>query len=202
MIPLLGMRLTLALLSCLGLLPFIGHAAPILENVAGTIIGSNIYYGQSFTLPTGGPWNNITFNLFSDVPAATPFAVGTAFLFTSLYTGTPSGLSSAAPGFLASSTGISGGQYVFSPGLTLFPSTQYFLFVNTLISGASGADVFAGGNAYATLSSTSSFGATGSASVNFEVSGAAATPEPNSGALLASSLVGLVLIGGRRFVRN
>ena len=54
--------------------------------------------GQSITTPTGGPWDNLTFNWF-DSPGANivgiPIAGGTLFLLSSEYLGTPAALSSS-----------------------------------------------------------------------------------------------------------
>src|SRR5665213_2138965 len=87
--------------------------------------------GESFTTPGGGPWNDIAFNFFSDVPAATPLAGGDAFLFTQEYLGTPAAMSSATPGFLAASTSVAGGKYIFDPSVLLNPGTEYWLYVDT-----------------------------------------------------------------------
>ena len=99
--------------------------------------------GQSFTTPSGGPWHDITFNFFSDVPALTPLASGNAFLLTQEYLGTPGGLSTATPGFLAESTGlmaVNGGDvWVFASNIVLNPNTQYWIYEDTpiFITGAS-----------------------------------------------------------------
>jgi hypothetical protein len=98
----------------------------IASHTGGTSAGSQ-YPAESFTTPAGGPWNNITFNFVAG-DFATPAAVGTAYLLTQAYTGTPAGLSSSAAGFVAASTGVSGGKYVFAPSVTLQPNTQYFVF--------------------------------------------------------------------------
>jgi hypothetical protein len=100
----------------------------IVQNTAGTEINAPEVFGQSFTMPSsGGPWDNITFNFFSNSPATTPFTLGTAFLLNEQYLGMPSNLSTSTPGFLGESTGITGGMYVFSTALTLDPGVKYFL---------------------------------------------------------------------------
>src|SRR5262245_59696837 len=77
--------------------------------------------GQSFTTPAGGPWNHITFNFFT--PTGTATAGGTLYIFTSPYTGTPEDLSSSTT-YLAKSTGVSNGAYMFDPTtVTLQPNT-------------------------------------------------------------------------------
>jgi len=111
------------------------------------------FLGQSFTTPSpGGPWDDITFNVFSNVPATTPEAVGTAFFLDQLYSGTPSDLSSSTPGFLAASTGITGGMYVFPTALVLDPGVQYFVYENGLLPTTSGDDVISGREEYFTTS--------------------------------------------------
>lgn len=87
--------------------------------------------GESFTTPGGGPWTDIAFNFFSDVPAVTPLAAGDAFLFSQEYLGAPGAMSSATPGFLGESTSVAGGQYIFDPSMILNPGTEYWLYVDT-----------------------------------------------------------------------
>jgi hypothetical protein len=116
------------------------------------------YSGQSFTTVTVTPESNIAFNFFSDLPATTPYALGTGFLLSMEYLGTPADLSSATPGFLGQAT-ASGGFYTFDPSLTLLPATQYFFYENALIPGSSiiGGNVIAGGQQYLTVSANSDF---------------------------------------------
>jgi len=154
----------------------------IVINTAGTTPGSSgSYYGESFTTPGGGPWTNITFSFFSD-QGVTPTAAGTAYLFTVPYTGTPGGLAAsgsqslvrtgadprAAAGFLAASTGISGGAYVFPASVVLQPSTQYYVYANAPDSNFPGGILTGGAFAGATL-----FVATGSNAAFAPVAGAA-----------------------------
>jgi len=168
---------------------------------AGTLTES---FGETFTTPSGGPWNNITFNFFSDIPAVTPAAAGTAFLFSQVFTGTPSSLSSAAPGFIASSTGISGGAYVFSPSVQLAANTVYWIFENGVLT-VSGGNAVSGDTAYFAPTPTTNFDvAIGAAqATNFAVNGTAvgtaATPESSSVVLLLLGTIGLWLsVGCRR----
>ncbi len=100
------------------------------------------YFGATFTTPCGGPWNNITFSFYGTpasggAPASAPEAAGTAFLLTQAYTGSPSGLSSSTPGYVASSVSGSGGVYVFPPTVVLNPNTQYWVFENGQLSAIS-----------------------------------------------------------------
>eukprot|EP00456_Euglypha_rotunda_P024802 TRINITY_DN20210_c0_g1_i4.p2 TRINITY_DN20210_c0_g1~~TRINITY_DN20210_c0_g1_i4.p2 ORF type:complete len:106 (+),score=26.47 TRINITY_DN20210_c0_g1_i4:199-516(+) len=73
------------------------------SSIAGTIVeynGANTstdsaFIGQSITTPSGGPWTNVTFNLYdvSDNPSAN----GTLYLLTQEYLGAPNALSSGTP---------------------------------------------------------------------------------------------------------
>jgi len=76
-------------------------AATIDSQTAGSnfVGNSTNYFGESFTTPGGGPWTDIGFNFYSNIPATTPVAVGTAFMLSEEYSGLPSGLSSSTPGF-------------------------------------------------------------------------------------------------------
>jgi hypothetical protein len=176
-------------------------AGVIVVNTGGTAQSFGGFVGQSFTMPSsGGPWNDITFNFFSDVPATTPFAIGTGFLLDQAYLGTPSNLSSATPGFLAESTGITGGMYDFPAALTLNPGVTYFVYENTAFSfGAiTGGNIFAGEHSYFTTAASINF-APQSVANNFAVSGiAAAVPEPSTWAMMLLGFAGLGFVFRRR----
>src|SRR5258708_29050421 len=78
------------------------HAGTILQYSAGIgVSGGPTVAGQSFTTPSGGPWNWIRFN-FSSAADASPPAFGTAFLLSGSYSGTPAALRSPTPGFFDS----------------------------------------------------------------------------------------------------
>ena len=147
--------------------------------------------GESFTTPGGGPWNNIVFNFFSDVPATTPLAAGNAFLLTQEYLGDPASLSSSTAGFLAESVSVSGGQYIFDPSLLLDPNTEYWLYedadLQTTGSGtggsAAGQAYFAGSGSFSTLA--------GNELANYELDGTV-VPEP---ATWLTGLGGALLLG-------
>lgn len=118
--------------------------AQIMQITSGATGGTyGAYAGLTFTTPAGGPWSNITFNFYAtpamgSAPASTPEAVGTAFLLTQVYNGTPSNLSSSAPGYVASSISISGGVYIFPPSVVLNPNTQYWVYENGLLPSITG----------------------------------------------------------------
>ena len=172
------------------------HAAVITKNTSGNSGTLTESFGESFTTPAGGPWNNITFNFFSDRPPVTPSATGTAFLFSQAYTGNPAALSSAAPGFIASSTGISGGAYVFDPSVQLAANTVYWIFENGVLT-VSGGDAVSADTAYFAPTPSSNFVVAIGApqATNFAVNGTvvatAATPESSSSILLSLGMIGI-----------
>jgi len=100
--------------------------------------------GQSFTTPAGGPWNHITFNFFSDNSDTTAVAAGTLYIFKSAFTGTPADLSLST--FLAKSTGVSNGAYMFDAAFTLQPNMTYYAYsdstIATLALDSSGSGVY------------------------------------------------------------
>jgi hypothetical protein len=91
----------LAAVTLLGSTPWTAHADTITEYTAADGATISARFGQSLMTPSGGPWHDLTFNFFTDVPPTTPTAAGTAFLLTQEYLGTPAALSSSTPGFLA-----------------------------------------------------------------------------------------------------
>ncbi|HLH16860.1 MAG TPA: Ig-like domain repeat protein [Bryobacteraceae bacterium] len=182
-------------------------ATPTLGLNAGgnTPAPANTILGQSFMMPPNAtPWTGITFNFFSD-QGLTPVASGKAYLFSMPYTGTPGGLAAltnpagtsasamanaklrakkgaardAAAGFVAVSTGISGGAYVFPPAVTLQPGATYYLYVDTAAGGfpggiATGGSI-AGGVGFAAGGAAAAF-APMAGSANFRVNGVAVAP--------------------------
>jgi sugar lactone lactonase YvrE len=116
----------LLMLTAAGLAAVLPARAAVIDSYTTTNLLDNAgyYLGQSFTTPGGGPWNNITFNFFL---SGVPLANGTAYIFSSRYTGLVNGLSGGS-NLLATSTGTIGGKYVFNPTFTLQPGTTYFLY--------------------------------------------------------------------------
>jgi hypothetical protein len=192
-----GRLLSIILIATASLAP----AGVILQVTSGTGFATESF-GESFTTPSGGPWNSITFNFYSDVPAVTPAAAGNAFLLTQEYLGTPSGLSAATPGFLAESVSISGGVYIFNPSVVLDPNTEYWLYEDTLMtSTGSGTGGSAAGQAYFS-DGTSSFSVfDGGQLANFTLS-SSSVPEPSTLGLSAVGLIALALCVRRRRIAN
>ncbi len=186
-------------------------AGIVTEFAGGTLHNSStVYIGQSFFTPAGGPWNNIAFNFLAD---STPFATGTAFLLSQhlSWSGccdpppvyTPQMLDSAAPGFIAMSTGISNGQFVFASSVMLQPSTVYYLYVNALIPAhtlSGGAELGGPGGCCDAFfaSNESSPYIPGFGSANFQLFVVAA-PEPGTTGLM---LLGLLLLGFLAYARE
>ena len=108
------------------------------------------FYGQAFTTPGGGPWNSLAFNFYSDVPATTPVAAGTAFLLTQQYLGEPGALSMSTPGFLAESIEILDGQYIFAPRVQILGNTSYWIYENGPLQ-VSGGDTQPGALSYISI---------------------------------------------------
>jgi len=178
-------------------------AATIDSQTAGSnfVGNSTNYFGESFTTPGGGPWNDIGFNFYSNIPATTPVAVGTAFMLSEEYSGLPSGLSSSTPGFLAASTSISSGQFIFDSSLVLQPDTQYFLYATTPFSITAGRPDFSG-QAYISIGGSQDFTLlNGIEDANFLVSGNVTTPEPSSIVVTLPAL-GLFIMAQKRDRRH
>jgi uncharacterized protein (TIGR03437 family) len=89
--------------------------------------GTNTFFGWKFTTPHG-TWNNIQIAPLAHIGLVPMAATGTAYLLSQPFVGKPQDLSTSAPGFIATSTGVSGGYYTFAPGLTLQPNTVYYVF--------------------------------------------------------------------------
>jgi hypothetical protein len=153
------------------------EAGTIVEYTAANVF-QNQFTGQSVTTPAGGPFDNITFNFFSDTAATTPAAAGDLFILTQQYLGLPGGLSSATPGFLAESTGISGGIYQFAPSVTLQGGTQYFFYTDAQFQTAFAVPgTYAGGIMYFTTAGNELYEAHTTLDAAFRLSGTA-VPEP------------------------
>jgi VPDSG-CTERM motif len=182
--------------------PTLMRANTIAENIGGPdTSGSGFYWGQSFTTVMIGPESNIAFNLFSDVPATTPYALGTGFLLSMAYTGTPSSLSSSTPGFLGQAN-ASGGFWTFNSSLTLLPNTQYFFYENAALGSISGNNAYAGGQFYFSFSDMGNFLFGGGNSINFRVTGSPAGVPDGGSTLSLLGLASLGLVALRRKLRG
>ncbi len=158
---------------------------------------TDIALGQSVTTPSGGPWTDLTFNLLRSTN--TPYAIGDLYLLTQAYSGSPSGLSSSVAGFVASTSTISGGLWVFDPSVSVDGSTQYFLYMDTTfgdnVAMKYSGNTYSGGDAYAT--SSGNYGVR-SFDLTFNFSGTEASAAPEPGTALLMSAIALTAFGVRR----
>jgi hypothetical protein len=150
-----------------------------------------MFAGQSVTTLNNGPWNNLSFNFFG-VGALTPHAAGTLYLLSQVYTGTPSGLNSAVPGYLASSVNIIADQWRFNPSVTLQPNTQYFLFADTAVLVSGNGGLYAGGVFYNANNASTAFLPI-QADGYFTLNGTQ-IPEPKPALALAAGLLAIVAL--------
>jgi hypothetical protein len=170
------------------------NATVIRKNTSGSSFSVTGYWGHSVVIPSGGPWDNLTFNFYSDAsPAVTPHAFGTLFLLSQDYFGTADALSAATTGYIANSTSISGGKFVFPTNVTIQPNTTYFFYQDGTSSGNITGNAPSGvaGEFHSFISDSDSAytGATSSGS-NFSLEGTA-IPEPTTLALAAIALLGI-----------
>ena len=176
----------------------------ITENTSGVFVtgGSGFFLGQSVTTPTGNSWDNISFNLVDSITTL-PYAKGELFLLSASYADTAANLSSSTSGFLASTTDIVNGEWVFAPDVTLNPDTQYYFYTTTpFVSGLkiliSGGNPYPGGSASEAIG-TSPFIVAPSVDLVFTLNGTvAAVPEPATLALAALGALSLPLFRRRK----
>lgn len=171
--------------------------AVIVEELTGDDIATGgpdnglFYWGQLFITPAGGAWDHIRFNFFSDVPATSPAAGSEAFLLSQEYTGAPEDLDTSTPGFLAKSTGVESGSFVFPAEVRLESGKAYWVFQNAVPLRLSGeGDAFTSPFAfYFSADPSLAYVQIPFVSTNFRVSGEAvegsAIPEPGTFWLLA-----------------
>lgn len=149
------------------------------------------FYGVGFTVAGTGGFDDIVFSF--------GYAVGTGFLFSAPYTGTPNGLATSA--FLGSAPG-SGLDYNFASSLDLTGGQTYYFYTDGVSPGFSSAGVPTGTSFYYSNNFFHSFAdSNGNPAANFIVTGdpvASAIPEPSSIFLVATGLLGFAGIFRRR----
>lgn len=162
----------------------------LLGNLASTVQ----FQGQSVTIPNPGQYSGISFHFFD--ASNQPLAVGTLYLFSSVYTGTPDDLASAS--YLAASVIAAGNEYVFDPAVLLDGGKQYFFFADAAFSArGSITDHYSGGARYSTPDGTTGFDGPARGDLNFVLSGTP-VPEPAAAALLCVGLAGAAALRRRR----
>jgi hypothetical protein len=168
---------------------------------AGTANASSNFIGQEVTTPSGGPWNNLTFNYFSNVPATTPSASGHVFLLTQTYTGTPHGLNTLTPGFVAESTGIVANKYVFDSGVTIQPNHSYYFYNDSNPAESGSNSVESGFPLFFAGSADGNYGPLAGPEANFSLAGTpvstSAVPAPPAVVLVG---MGAGCVALRRYV--
>lgn len=182
-------------------------AAIIAENVPAPpdSAGSVETLGQRLITPSGGPWNQITFNfyLYYAVPGGgNPFATNTLFLLTQEYVGFSSNLSSGTSGYVAQSSGIQaedgGYEWTFPIDTTLDPDTEYWFYMG----GSPGAvlgistNTYADGYRYYEWAGLPYQGFS-SQDMRFQLEGAL-IPEPATGAVITAAAFSGLLIRLRK----
>jgi len=174
-------------------------ADTITQHVGGNVVSDTGYWwGVTFQTPTGGPWDKLTFNFYGET-TITPDAAGTLYLLSQPFTGVPNALSSTAPGFIASTSTIVGGEWVFNSSLTVQPGTQYYLFADQqMVIEGGGTDVATTRNYFTTDPNTTYLvSSPGSGQPDFLFAGTV-VPEPSLLRLTALGLAsGLVRLRRR-----
>jgi hypothetical protein len=149
-----------------------------LSNVNG--VGS---LGQSVTTPTGGPWDHLSFHFVKS--DGTDYAQGTLYLLSQSYSGNRFGLSSGTAGFLASTSTITAGNWVFADNVTIQQNTHYFFYMDSLFLGPevkfSLFNPYLGGNTFQ-ATGAGNYAATPANDLRFSLNGTevSAVPEPST----------------------
>lgn len=212
-------RFALLFLICTGLV----EAELISSDTSGWGLTLGTYgRGQSVLTPAGGPWTNITFcfagsgeyaefedpGCFADfsMDPRYPFQPGGLFVLTQEYLGAPVDLSPATPGFLAVSSTIVDGRWIFGSELKLAPLTVYYFYTDSVVRVFDSEHLYNPTTGYATFGGESNSGRMCAdhpycdfnriGTINHIVTGVP-VPEPASAWLLGAGCLALMALRAR-----
>lgn len=179
-------------------------AAVISQYQPGLASGGNAQDpGQSLTTPSGGSgWDQITFNFYHNETGAS-YAIGTLYLLSQAYAGTPQDLSPQTVGYIASATG-DGSSYSFAPTIVLEPDTQYFFFADLGLPSGNSTNIssefggtFSGGDSYGSANGNSNF-TVRPFDIAFSLSGISVSPIPEPATACLALIVPAMFVLRRR----
>jgi hypothetical protein len=185
------------------LLPARLAADTIASSTDGLVPNYDGYFGAVVTTPTlpnvAHEWFNVTFNWIA--PDSSAAAFGTLFVLTQEYLGTPAALSSSTAGFVAASTGISGGMYDFASNVKLFPNTTYWFYSNADIPDGAIIGLGSSGDTYYATSANTNFDLfSGIGAPDFSLKGT--VPEPATISLVGLGIAALAAFKRKRSLLN
>jgi hypothetical protein len=117
-------------------------------NVTAGYTGTFNWAGQSATIPAGAGIDHVRFSFYDG--QKNPTAFGKLLILDREYLGTPANLNSSTPGWLATSTTIADGEYVFVDDVKLNGGTRYWFYTDTQGSfwGSFDTDIYPPGDLY------------------------------------------------------